>query len=243
MLSLTDICKNCSLHLSWTFAVLTSFVRLKQALLCILFWPCRKNPNSLFVWNCWKSLKVFFLCKYILASYTITVSLLESQTWVTKCFYYQPCADCPVTNSLMLCFGWTISRHITAMILIDCFLLQFMITSKESLSMELDTSSTHSSSVVPWVAVTPQLTAKLISFLVNRDGCFLVLPLPEFIQPALCFMLGFICAIYFVVTPEFWSSSSLTEGEHLLLCPLSMNSHHLLSNKIVLLDSGNHTSN
>lgn len=123
------------------------------------------------------------------------------------------------------------------------FLTAVMITCKESFSIELDTSSTHSSSVVPQVAITPQLTAKLISFLVNRDASFLVLSLPEFTQPTFHFTLVFICAIYFVITPEFSSSSFLAQGEQLLLCPLSMNSLHLLSKKIVLLDSGNYTSN
>lgn len=86
MLSLTDICKNFSLFLSWTFTVLTSFVRTKQALLHILFWPCRKNPHILFVWNCWKSLMVSCLYECILASYTFTVSLLQFQTWVIRMF-------------------------------------------------------------------------------------------------------------------------------------------------------------
>lgn len=109
----------------------------------------------------------------------------------------------------------------TTMILIDCSLLHFVITCRESPLIELDTLPTHSSSVVPWVAIRSQLTAKLISFL--------TLCLPEFTQPTLNFMLVFICAIYFVITPEFSSSSFLAQGKQLLLCPLSINSLHLLS--------------
>lgn len=75
------------------------------------------------------------------------------------------------------------------MILINCFLLKFMITCKESLSIELDTSSTHSSSVVPSGTITPQLTAKLMSFLVNRNGSFFMLSLPECTHPTFHFML------------------------------------------------------
>ena len=169
---------------------------------------------------------------YFSELYIYCVSLTVLSLSHKNIFYYQPCTDWPVTNSLMLYFEWTVSRHVTTMILIDYFLLQIMITCKELLSIELHTSCTHSSSVVPWIAVTPRLTAKLISFLVNRDAYFLVLSLPEFTQPAFHFMLVFICAIYFVITLEFSNSSFLAEGEQLPFCPLSMNSLHLLSNKL-----------
>lgn len=84
--------------------------------------------------------------------------------------------------------------------------------------------------------------SKINIFPCQQRCSFLMLCLPEFTQPTLHFMLVFICAIYFVITPEFSSSSFLAQGKQLLLCPLSMNSLHLLSN-IVLLDSGNFSSN
>lgn len=99
-----DISRAFSLYLSWTFAVLTSSVRLKQALLCTLFWSCRKNTCILFVWNFWKNLKMFFVlfcgivvvllwcflcvCKRILVSCTFTVSLLQFQTQVIRMFLF-----------------------------------------------------------------------------------------------------------------------------------------------------------
>lgn len=243
MLSLTDISKNFSLYLSWTFTVLTSFVRLKQASLCILFWPCWKNPHILFVRNCWKSLKVFCLCECLLASHMFTVSLSQFQTWVIRMFLLATLCRLACYKFSNVIFGVNNLQAYNSNDFDRLFLTAVMITCKESFSIELDTSSTHSSSVVPRVAITPQLTAKLISFLVNRDASFLVLSLPEFTQPTFHFTLVFICAIYFVITPEFSSSSFLAQGEQLLLCPLSINSLHLLSKKIVLLNSGNHTSN
>lgn len=84
--------------------------------------------------------------------------------------------------------------------------------------------------------------SEITSFLVNRDASSLMLCLPEFTQPTLHFMSVFICAIYFVITSQFSSSFFLAQGKQLLLCLLSMNSLHLLSN-IVLLDSENLSSN
>lgn len=235
MLNLTDIYKIFSLYLS---SLLTSFVRPHRAFLYILFWSCRRNLHIVFIWNCWKNFKVFCLnlfypvISFLPLSYS---SKLESFLLWTLCSL----ACYKFTNVI---FGVNNLQAYTAMILIDCSLLQFVITCRESPLIELDTLSTHSSSVVPWVAITSQLTAKLISFLVNRDASFLMLCLPEFTQPTLHFMLVFICAIYFVITSQFSSSFFLAQGKQLLLCLLSMNSLHLLSN-IVLWDSGNLSSN
>lgn len=213
-------------------------MRPHQAFLCILLWSCRRNRHIVFVWNRWKNFKVFCVnvfypvISFLSLSYS---SKLESFLLRTLCSL-----ACYKFTNVIFCVKNL--QAYTAMILIDCSLLQFVITCRESLLIELDTLSTHSFSVVPWVAITSQLTAKLISFLVNRDASFLMLCLPEFTQPTLHFMLFFICAIYFVITPEFSSSSFLARGKQLLSCPLRMNTLHLLSN-IVLLDSGNLSSN
>lgn len=81
---------------------------LHQGFLYILFWSCggicilylyeiAGKTSRCFVWMYFIQLKVFCLC--------LTVPNLSH-------FYYEPCAAWPVTNSLMLYFVWTISRHI-----------------------------------------------------------------------------------------------------------------------------------
>lgn len=132
MLTLTDIYKIFSLYPS---SLLSSFVRPHQAFLCIRFWSCRRNLHIAFVWNCWKNFKVFCVDVF----YPVISFLSLSYSSKLESFLLGTLCSLPCYKFTNVIFCVNNLQAYTAMILIDCSLLQFVITCRESPLIELDT--------------------------------------------------------------------------------------------------------